>query len=124
MKRLVLIAFALWFGFLFIGAAQAGLNDGLVAYYPFNGNANDESGSGKNGTVYGATLTQDRFGNANSAYNFNGTDNFIETPPVGLQTGDSFTVSLWIRYELQPNRIWALYFNTDGGGLNRISHSP
>jgi len=43
---------------------------GLVAYYPFNGNANDESGNGNNGTVNGATLTTDRFGNANKAYSF------------------------------------------------------
>ena len=45
----------------------------LVAYYPFNGNANDMSGSGNNGTVNGATLTTDRFGNPNSAYNFDAT---------------------------------------------------
>jgi len=48
------------------------LKDGLVAYYPFNGNANDESGNGNNGTVYGATLTTDRFGNTNKAYSFDG----------------------------------------------------
>lgn len=46
----------------------------LVASYPFNGNANDASGNGNNATVNGATLTTDRFGNANSAYSFNGTD--------------------------------------------------
>ena len=44
--------------------AQINLDSGLVAYYPFNGNANDESGNGNNGTVNGATLTADRFGNA------------------------------------------------------------
>ncbi|MCP3693720.1 MAG: BACON domain-containing protein, partial [Planctomycetaceae bacterium] len=48
------------------------LNDGLVAYYPFNGNANDESGNGNNGTVNGATLSTDRNGNAASAYDFDG----------------------------------------------------
>ena len=37
--------------------------DGLVAYYPFNGNANDVSGNGNNGTVSGATLTADKDGN-------------------------------------------------------------
>jgi hypothetical protein len=31
-------------------------SDGLVAWYPFNGNANDESGNGNNGTVNGAWL--------------------------------------------------------------------
>jgi hypothetical protein len=50
---------------------------GLVAYYPFNGNANDESGNGNNGTVNGATLTTDRFGRVSKAYSFNGTNAYI-----------------------------------------------
>ena len=45
--------------------------NGLVAYYPFNGNANDASGNGNNGTVNGATLTTDRFGDVGKAYSFN-----------------------------------------------------
>jgi hypothetical protein len=52
-------------------------SNGLVGWWPFNGNANDESGNGNNGTVNGATLTTDRFGNSNSAYNFNGNGNHI-----------------------------------------------
>ena len=52
--------------------AFADLKDGLVAYYPLNGNANDESGNGNHVTVYGATLTTDRFGNTNKAYSFDG----------------------------------------------------
>ena len=44
----------------------------LVRHYPFDGNANNAIGNGYNGTVNGATLTTDRFGNANSAYQFNG----------------------------------------------------
>lgn len=55
------------------------LTDSLVSYYPFNGNANDESGKGNNGTVSGATLTTDRFGSANKAYSFNGSSNYIST---------------------------------------------
>ena len=51
---------------------------GLVAYYPFNSNANDESGNNFNGTVFGATLTTDRFGNTNRAYNFDGYDDEIQ----------------------------------------------
>ncbi|MGA9778350.1 MAG: hypothetical protein ACLPRE_04365 [Limisphaerales bacterium] len=47
--------------------AQTFLTNGLLAYYPFNGNANDASGNGNNGVVYGATLTTDRFGMSNSA---------------------------------------------------------
>ena len=45
--------------------------NGLIGYWPFNGNANDESGNGNNGTVNGATLTADRNGLANKAYSFN-----------------------------------------------------
>ncbi|MGK5093653.1 hypothetical protein WDW89_16785 [Deltaproteobacteria bacterium TL4] len=51
--------------------------NGLVAYYPFNGNANDESGNGNNGTVNGATLTTDRDGQTGKAYSFDGTDDYI-----------------------------------------------
>ena len=48
--------------------------DGLMAWYPFNGNADDESGNGNDGDVNGATLTEDEYGNSNSAYYFDGND--------------------------------------------------
>ena len=51
--------------------------NGLVGWWPFNGNANDESGNGNNGTNNGATLTADRFGNVNKSYLFT-PNNFIE----------------------------------------------
>lgn len=66
--------------------------NGLVGYWPFNGNANDESGNGNNGTVSGATLTADRFGYLNSAYSFNGLNNYISANRNNL---NEFSVSLW-----------------------------
>ena len=45
--------------------------NGLVGWWPFNGNANDESGNGINGSVNGAILATDRIGNLNDAYSFN-----------------------------------------------------
>ncbi|MDA8695896.1 hypothetical protein N9L83_02990 [Flavobacteriales bacterium] len=48
--------------------------EGLVAWYPFNGNANDESGNGNDGEINGATLTEDEHDNSNSAYYFDGND--------------------------------------------------
>ncbi len=73
--------------------------DSLVAYFPFNGNANDESGNGNNGTVYGATLTTDRFGNENSTYYFSGND-FIEVPDdATLDISGSLTLSLWYKHQ-------------------------
>ena len=53
--------------------------NGLVGWWPFNGNANDESGNGNDCTVDGAILSNDRLGNQNSSYFFNGTNNFITT---------------------------------------------
>jgi hypothetical protein len=70
--------------------------EGLVAYYPFNGNANDESGNGNNGTVNGAILSNDRFGNANNAYKFNGDDNSITTNTILDDVSNNFTFSVWV----------------------------
>ncbi|MGA9116960.1 MAG: LamG-like jellyroll fold domain-containing protein [Bacteroidota bacterium] len=67
---------------------------GVVAYYPFDGNANDESGFGRHGVVTGASLTSDRFGTGSRAYSFDGIDDYIEAPGAGLP-GAERTVSLW-----------------------------
>ena len=61
-----------------ISSSQVNLNSGLVAYYPFNGNADDASGNGNNAIFNNATLTTDRFGVPNSAYYFNGIDNYMQ----------------------------------------------
>ena len=69
---------------------------GLVGYWPFIGNANDESGNGNNGTVTGATLTADRFGNSNSAYSFDG-QSYIRVPHnqnYNFGIGN-YTLSVW-----------------------------
>jgi len=57
--------------------AQDPFTNGLMAYYPFNGNANDASGNGHNGVAFGLTSTTDRFGTANRAYRFNGTNGYV-----------------------------------------------
>ncbi len=76
--------------------AQVPMN-GLVGYWPFNSNANDESGNNNNGTVNGAILTTDRFGNVNSAYSFNGTNSYIDVPnSTSLDITDSITLSAWV----------------------------
>ena len=70
--------------------------NGLVGWWPFNGNANDESGNGNNGTVNGATLTADRFGNANSAYSFDGVNDFIITQSSGPLGNSNRSLSIWL----------------------------
>jgi formylglycine-generating enzyme required for sulfatase activity len=71
--------------------------EGLVAYYPFNGNANDESGNGNHGTVNGALLTSDRFDRPNSAYEFNGVDAFIDINDANSLRPSFITIAGWIR---------------------------
>ncbi len=69
---------------------------GLVAYYPFNGNANDESGSGLHGTVLGGSLSTDRFGNA-SGYTFPSAGNMLVMPVDHSRFEADFTLSVWIK---------------------------
>lgn len=71
--------------------------DNVAAYYPFNGNANDVSGNGKNGTNTGAVLTSDRLGKANAAYFFDGKTNVIKLPKTILPNNTSYAISLWIK---------------------------
>ena len=97
MKLVYIFCISLIFNLSFF--AQIPTN-GLVAYYPFNGNANDASGNGYDGTVHGATLTTDRFGHANSAYSFDGISNYIITEKQinwedqGLNK--NMSISLWV----------------------------
>jgi hypothetical protein len=96
--------------------------NGLVGWWSFNGNANDESGNGNNGTVNGAALTTDRNGVANTAYSFDGNSDYIDcgnSSSVNLN-GD-LTISAW---------IYANNFNTDHGIVSKsglydfITNSP
>ena len=77
------------------------LNDGLVAYYPFNGNANDESGNSLHGVPTNTVLTADRNGTPNSAYQFQpDVDSQIRIAdnPL-LNFDDQFTVSYWAKFD-------------------------
>ncbi len=79
--------------------------DDLVGWWPFNGNANDESGNGHNGIVNGAELTSDRFGNSNSAYRFSDNSiSFLNSDFVAFDT-ISFTCSVWFKYQNIGNSI-------------------
>jgi hypothetical protein len=78
-------------------STEAQLDSGLVGFYPFNGNANDASGLGNHGEVFGAALADDRFGTPNSAYSFDGVNDHIDMgyiPELNFGTGD-FAISCW-----------------------------
>jgi hypothetical protein len=71
---------------------------GLIGWWPFNGDASDESGNGNHGIVNGATLTSDRFGNARKAYNFDGVNDNINPFQNNLPFGTSArSVSIWFQ---------------------------
>ncbi len=93
---LTLVSFSLF--------AQVPTN-GLMAWYKFNGNAGDSSGNGNHGTVNGATLTIDRFGNSNCAYQFNGSNNYIEIPKsVSIEPTTSISICVWIKEDVNTNQ--------------------
>ena len=77
--------------------------NGLVGWWPFNGNANDESGNGNNGVpMNGISLTTDRFGNNNRAYYFDGVDDFIDLGYLtSLNNLQKFTLSYWLNSDFQ-----------------------
>ena len=70
--------------------------NGLVGWWPFNGNANDESGNGNNGAINGAVLSIDRFGYSNQAFNFDGINDRIKIPFNLSFTNDTGSISLWM----------------------------
>jgi hypothetical protein len=81
--------------------------NGLVAYYPFNGNANDHSGNNNNGTVHGATLTADRHGVSNRAYLFDGIDNYIEiSHSSSMNLSQQISISFWAKFETSADYYW------------------
>ena len=87
-----LVAAALLVG----GIAASAQSPCLIASYTFNGNANDVTGNGHDGTVFGATPAIDRFGNANSCYQFDGIDDFIDITGDWTTGGSNGTFSAYI----------------------------
>jgi hypothetical protein len=70
----------------------------LVAHYTFSGNTADSSGNGNNGINNGAVLAADRFGKANKAYDFNGTNAYVNCGNAGsLNMNNALTLSAWIK---------------------------
>ncbi len=116
-----------------IDTTSINLSNRLVAYYPFNGNAIDESGKGNNGTVNGATLTTDRFGIANSAYNFDGINNGIYIDSLFVNNSfNELSYSFWfcpnINYsDIQQQNFTLLTGNSidnNGIGFSDFVGSP
>jgi gliding motility-associated-like protein len=85
-------------------SAQINLNQGLVAYYPFNGNANDQSGNNINPTSVTSTLTTDKNGVPGSAMHFNGNQEIIIKDNGKLSLGD-FSITYYFQTEVIGTQI-------------------
>ncbi len=105
MKKLLTLALASCFS---LAASAQMPRAGLVAYYPFSGNANDVTVSAHHLMVTGATLTTDRFGNANSAYAFNGSSDNMNADANGLPDSNSArTLSAWFNAASFPGSLYS-----------------
>ncbi len=131
--------FTLLLGFVFAIATAtaqvpAFLSQGLVAYYPFNGDANDESGGNHHGTLMpGATLDSDRFGTSKSAVlidGINGLNKGVRITDKVINLGQAgYTINLWFKCAVE--RDFQTLFNTDPhngiglafnrGGIKRVA---
>ncbi len=80
--------------------------DGLVGWWPFNGNANDESGNGHHGAVHGAELISDRFGATHSAYMFNNSEITVQMSTESF-SGD-YSISVWIHMN-PDDTLWPTF---------------
>ena len=108
MKKLILL--------LFIPTVTLSQNipsDGLVAYYPFNGSAYDASGNANDCTVDGPILSSDRFGNLESAYEFDGIDDQINNLDGIIEIGNNLSISIWFKTN-NSNQSHQEIFNTIG----------
>jgi uncharacterized protein (TIGR02145 family) len=96
--------------------------NGLVGWWGFNGNAQDGSGNGNHGTVNGATLTTDRFGNQNGAYSFDGVNDFISVnhnQALNLPgSNNSFSFSTWISPNQTNQQELNVLSKGAGNGMN------
>jgi hypothetical protein len=87
------------------------ISKGLIAYYPFNGDATDNSGNGHNGQVSGAILTTDRNGKNNSAYLFKNNPDNITIPTITQNNILEYTVSGWFQKNSNSNNYEGTLFS-------------
>jgi hypothetical protein len=89
-----------------------------VAYYPFNGNANDDSGNGNNGTPQNVVISTNRFGQAGHGYGFNGVNAYVSAPNqsyLSFPNGE-FTISVWATVDgTSPNPMFLLGLDNGPG---------
>jgi hypothetical protein len=102
------------------GYSQSFLTNGLIAYYPFNGNANDSSVNVNNGLALSAVLTTDRFGVSGHAYQFNGVNADIVAANqsyLSFPNSGDFTISVWVALSSLPTSV-TFFIGMDNGAFD------
>ena len=111
--------------------------EGLIGYYPFNGNANDISGNNNHGIVYGAKITYNHKNVKESAYYFNGENSFITIPSININSSITFSISFKVSsypdetgdnhpmfaivWDMDPSDTWiGMKYNGNKKGNNNI----
>jgi hypothetical protein len=122
-----------------IRAQEINLETELILKLPMNGNADDESGKNVPTLPKGPELTNDRYGNPDQAYLFNGISDYIEiNNNQALITSMAYTICMWARMDgpssamLGSNSLFeqrdastgepppvVLHFNADQDGISR-----
>ncbi len=97
-------------------------SNGLVGWWPFNGNANDESGNGNDGVVNGATFSENRFSNTQEAINFDGINDFLSLPLHPNCNNNSITFSFWVNVTEWTNIDGELHATVVEEGGNHTLH--
>ena len=95
---------------------QVDLIKGLVGKYCLDGDAQDQSSNQNHGTVYGALPVVDRFGNPNSAYEFDGINDYIQIAPKNNLTVN-WTLSCWYYVNQNPGNGTSKELLNLGGGI-------
>lgn|GEM_PF-4071375 len=92
-------------------------NEGLLAWYPLNGTANDLSGNEHNGTIHGSPVpTTNHLGRANGAYLFNGGESYDSISATSIfDTPEELTVSVWAKHlSVQEEDAYVFYHGYGG----------
>lgn len=113
-----------------VPSAQAGINDGLIAYYPFDGNANDASGNGNHATAYNDySYVPGSLGDAIHLVGSGDTGlvgGHVRLPSLPFNTMDEFTIGMWVNHQGNtsgPGESFISFGDSDGGHRVQIHYN-
>jgi hypothetical protein len=119
MKKIYILCFSLFAINVIYGRVPT---NGLVAYYPFSGDATDSSENSIDGVVNGATLTTDRFGDPDEAYSLNGVVNYINLGDMEKLSSnlECNSISSWIKSDTIGKSNYESLMKTINDGTNTL----